>query len=86
MTEMERSFLLGGPDEAIHFLVILVLTKMTKKVILGLEITMQKANSPDTDHRTVTLDPALSSFIENISRYFESYGIPRIGGRIMVSS
>jgi hypothetical protein len=44
---------------------------------------MQNTNPPDTDHGRLTLAPALSSFIENISRYFESYGIPRIGGRIM---
>ena len=44
---------------------------------------MKNTNLPDTNHGSVTLDPALSSFIENISRYFESYGIPRIGGRIM---
>lgn len=30
-----------------------------------------------------TLTPVLSKFVENLSRYFESYGIPRIGGRIL---
>ncbi len=30
-----------------------------------------------------TLTPELSKFVENLSRYFESYGIPRIGGRIL---
>ena len=29
------------------------------------------------------LTPELSKFIENLARYFESYGIPRIGGRIL---
>ncbi len=30
-----------------------------------------------------TLTPELSKFVENLSHYFESYGIPRIGGRIL---
>jgi DNA-binding transcriptional regulator GbsR (MarR family) len=29
------------------------------------------------------LSPELSRFIENMGMYFESYGIPRIGGRIL---
>ncbi len=29
------------------------------------------------------LDPELIRFIENMGMYFESYGIPRIGGRIL---
>jgi DNA-binding transcriptional regulator GbsR (MarR family) len=29
------------------------------------------------------LNPPLTQFIENLARYFESFGIPRIGGRIL---
>jgi len=29
------------------------------------------------------LSPPLSRFIENLAQYFESFGIPRIGGRIL---
>lgn len=36
-----------------------------------------------SDHRSLKLTPALSQFIENFARYFESYGISRIGGRIL---
>jgi hypothetical protein len=48
-----------------------------------MEAAMQNAKPTEKDPQTLILDPALSNFIENISRYFESYGIPRIGGRIM---
>jgi DNA-binding transcriptional regulator GbsR (MarR family) len=37
----------------------------------------------ESDHQLLQLTPALSQFIENFARYFESYGIPRIGGRIL---
>ncbi len=37
----------------------------------------------DNDHRPPKLTPALNQFIESLARYFESYGIPRIGGRIL---
>ncbi len=37
----------------------------------------------DSNHQPPRLTPALSQFIENLARYFESYGIPRIGGRIL---
>jgi len=37
----------------------------------------------ESDHQPPQLTPALSQFIENLARYFESYGIPRIGGRIL---
>ncbi len=37
----------------------------------------------NSDHQPPKLTPALSQFIENLARYFESYGIPRIGGRIL---
>jgi DNA-binding transcriptional regulator GbsR (MarR family) len=37
----------------------------------------------DNHHPSPHLTPALSQFIENLARYFESYGIPRIGGRIL---
>jgi DNA-binding transcriptional regulator GbsR (MarR family) len=31
----------------------------------------------------MTLSPPLTRFIENLAQYFESFGIPRIGGRIL---
>ncbi len=37
----------------------------------------------ETDHQPPKLTPATSKFIEDLSRYFESFGIPRIGGRIL---
>jgi len=37
----------------------------------------------DSDHQPPKLTPAINQFIENLARYFESYGIPRIGGRIL---
>ena len=36
-----------------------------------------------TDHPSSKLTPAMSKFIEDLARYFESFGIPRIGGRIL---
>jgi predicted transcriptional regulator len=35
------------------------------------------------DNHLPQLTPALNQFIENLARYFESYGISRIGGRIL---
>lgn len=43
---------------------------------------MKKSTSVPTD-KFKRLDPELASFIESMGMYFESYGIPRIGGRIL---
>jgi DNA-binding transcriptional regulator GbsR (MarR family) len=42
---------------------------------------MKKTSSPAD--RLKKLNPELIRFIENMGMYFESYGIPRIGGRIL---
>ena len=44
---------------------------------------MNKTNSPNTSRNPPKLTPELSKFVENFGRYFESYGIPHIGGRIL---
>jgi predicted transcriptional regulator len=44
---------------------------------------MKNTNTPDTQQSRAALTPELSKFIENLARFFESYGIPRIGGRIL---
>lgn len=44
---------------------------------------MNNTNSANTDRNPQELSPELSKFVENLGRYFESYGIPRIGGRIL---
>ncbi len=38
---------------------------------------------PPTKNKFKKLSPELTNFIESMGRYFESYGIPRIGGRIL---
>jgi DNA-binding transcriptional regulator GbsR (MarR family) len=43
---------------------------------------MKKNPSVSTD-KFKKLDPELARFIESMGMYFESYGIPRIGGRIL---
>jgi DNA-binding transcriptional regulator GbsR (MarR family) len=43
---------------------------------------MKKNPSISTD-KFRKLDPELARFIESMGMYFESYGIPRIGGRIL---
>lgn len=41
-------------------------------------------NTDPPHHRVLSkLSPELSRFIENMGRFFESYGIPRIGGRVL---
>ena len=41
-------------------------------------------NTDPPDSNTITnLSPELINFIESMGRYFESHGIPRIGGRIL---
>ncbi len=44
---------------------------------------MKKLEAPDTKQVPTTLTPALSKFIESLGGYFESFGIPRIGGRML---
>ena len=39
--------------------------------------------TPTSADKFETLDPELTRFIESMGMYFESYGIPRIGGRIL---
>src|SRR5512138_623944 len=43
---------------------------------------MKKNPSVSTD-KFKKLDPELARFMESMGMYFESYGIPRIGGRIL---
>src|SRR5262245_39442564 len=35
------------------------------------------------DDKSITITPEMSKFIESLGLYFASYGIPRIGGRIL---
>ena len=42
-----------------------------------------KTTSPPTQNKFKKLSPELARFIESMGMYFESYGIPRIGGRIL---
>jgi DNA-binding transcriptional regulator GbsR (MarR family) len=44
---------------------------------------MKNKDHPDTDQKGPILNLELSKFVENLARFFESYGIPRIGGRIL---
>ena len=44
---------------------------------------MKKVDAPDTKQAPPSLSPALSKFIESLGGYFESFGIPRIGGRML---
>ena len=43
---------------------------------------MKKATSDPVD-KFKEMDPELARFVESMGMYFESYGIPRIGGRIL---
>src|SRR5271157_5308726 len=43
---------------------------------------MKNSNHP-AKNKFKKLSPELINFIESMGRYFESYGIPRIGGRIL---
>jgi DNA-binding transcriptional regulator GbsR (MarR family) len=38
---------------------------------------------PPPDGKELTLTPELNKFIESMGLYFESFGIPRIGGRML---
>lgn len=42
-----------------------------------------KNSNPHAKNKFKKLSPELTNFIESMGRYFESYGIPRIGGRIL---
>ena len=42
-----------------------------------------KNTDPPRSDKFKKLSPELTHFIESMGRYFESYGIPRIGGRIL---
>jgi DNA-binding transcriptional regulator GbsR (MarR family) len=42
-----------------------------------------KKNSTISSDKFTKLNPELVRFVEGIGMYFESYGIPRIGGRIL---
>ena len=44
---------------------------------------MSDISAIKADPNTQKLTPELNKFIESLGRYFESYGIPRIGGRIL---
>jgi len=44
---------------------------------------MKNTDPPDAKKHPVKLTHDLSAFIESLGRYFENYGIPRIGGRIL---
>ncbi len=44
---------------------------------------MKKRNSVKSARNLPKLTPELSKFIENLGIYFESYGVPRIGGRML---
>ncbi len=44
---------------------------------------MKNTDPPHHDHKATKLTPELSKFIEGMGMYFESSGVPRIGGRIL---
>lgn len=44
---------------------------------------MKNTDPPDSNHKIPKFSPELTRFIESMGTYFESYGIPRIGGRIL---
>jgi hypothetical protein len=44
---------------------------------------MKNTDPPDSKRHKLKLSPELTRFVENMGRFFESYGIPRIGGRIL---
>lgn len=44
---------------------------------------MKNTDPPDSKSKILKFSPELTRFIENMGMYFESYGIPRIGGRIL---
>lgn len=44
---------------------------------------MKNTDPPDSNHKIPKFSLELTRFIESMGTYFESYGIPRIGGRIL---
>lgn len=44
---------------------------------------MKNTDPPDSTNMGPKLNAELTRFIESMGRYFETYGIPRIGGRIL---
>ncbi len=44
---------------------------------------MNNTNSANADRTPQKLTPELHKFIENLGMYFENYGVPRIGGRML---
>ena len=44
---------------------------------------MKNTDPPHSKSQNLKLSPELTRFVENMGMYFESYGIPRIGGRIL---
>ncbi|HEX2980726.1 MAG TPA: MarR family transcriptional regulator [Anaerolineaceae bacterium] len=43
----------------------------------------EQADSPGDSKPLLEITPELSRFIENMGLHYESYGVPRIGGRIL---
>ncbi len=44
---------------------------------------MSNTDSLNANRNPLKLTPELGQFVENLARYFESFGFPRIGGRIL---
>jgi predicted transcriptional regulator len=44
---------------------------------------MKNTDPPDSNHKIPKFTPELTRFVESMGVYFETQGIPRIGGRIM---
>lgn len=40
-------------------------------------------NEPDANGRELTLSTELARFVESVGVYYEQYGLPRIGGRVL---
>ena len=70
-------------DEYHLFSVISVLSKITESVTFFFGDTLKNTDPPDGKSHSTRTSPELVRFIEDLGRYFESYGIPRIGGRIL---
>jgi DNA-binding transcriptional regulator GbsR (MarR family) len=60
-----------------------VLTEITKTTRLVHWSPPVKNKTSPLSNKFKNLDPELTRFIESMGMYFESYGIPRIGGRIL---
>jgi hypothetical protein len=44
---------------------------------------MKKNEPPGSNHKAPRLTPELTKFVEGMGMYFETSGVPRIGGRIL---